>query len=108
MNQMTIRRAAFIAAVLLFMPATFSSARPDNQGIARLIYVMAQKANNANEEALQGAAKQRALVRQQKDARQRARETEVLRQLEENAGRWADVVDRLKAAEKYLRDNPCK
>jgi hypothetical protein len=92
---------------LLFV--TPSDLRPSqSNGITRLITVTMVKAADANDQALRAAETQRALVKRQKTARDQARETAVLRKLEANASRTAEVLENVKAIQKYFQANPCK
>jgi hypothetical protein len=65
-KRVQISLAAF-ATVGMVAIATPAAAAAD--GIARLIAVTQMKANNANDEALEGANKQRRLIREQKSLR---------------------------------------
>lgn len=86
-----------------------SDLRPSQKhGIDRLIMVTQMKAADANDQAIRAAETQRGLVKQQKNARDEARETAVLRRLEANAGRTAEVLANVKAIQAYLQANPCK
>ena len=77
-------------------------------GISRLVSVAQLKASNANDEAQEGATKQRELVRQQKEVRSRDRETEVLRQLEANAKHTADILKTIRLLEAEVKKTDCK
>jgi len=104
------RRIILLASVgvLLVVPSDLRSSGVGDYGINRLILVCELNAANANDEALQGFKRQRDLVKQQQTERDRARETAVLRQLEANASRTAEVLKSVKAIQQYLQKNPCK
>lgn len=111
MNLRNARAIVVFTAVSLLMafgPLNSGSSESGNTGINQLIAVAIKKAQSANEEALKGADKQRDLVKKQRSVRDRARETAVLRQLEANASRTAEVLESLKAIDANLRMNPCK
>jgi len=77
-------------------------------GISYLVAVTQLKAQNANDEALQGATKQRELVKQMQTARERAREKAVLLQLEANARRNAEILASVKLLATELKRLDCK
>src|SRR5258708_24050929 len=109
--QLQIARCIVLLAaisVLMVAPSNSGSSQSGNNGIDRLSAVAMLKAGSANDEALRGAEKQRDLVKQQKTERDKARETAVLRQLEANATRTAEVLQSVKAIDKHFRANPCK
>ena len=110
MQRQIARCIVLLAAISVLMVAASNSgsSQSGNNGIDRLVAVAMLKAEGANDEALRGAEKQRDLVKQQKTERDKARETAVLRQLEANASRTAEVLASVKAIDKHFRANPCK
>ena len=106
MHPRILGRGVVIVAVLLFAPSTLPSAQ--NSGITRLIAVSVLKAENANDEAMRGAAEQKDLVKRQKTERDRARESAVLKQLEANARRTTEALQSIKTVNDYLKAHPCK
>ena len=77
-------------------------------GISYLVHVTQMKAQNANDEALRGAEKQRELVKQMKATRESAREKAVLLQLEANARRNAEILGSVKLLATELKKLDCK
>ena len=87
-------------------------------GIKQLVVVTLLKAQAANDEASQGAEKQRHLVSPQQrlrakqqtleTPRERAREKAVLQQLEANARRNAEVLESVKLLATELKKLDCK
>ena len=114
----TISAGLMIMMVLLLGP--ISGSKGQSSGIERLIAVTQLKAQTASDEALEGAENQRKLVKQQEllrspasespkriagpvtsesgrlTARELAREKAVLKQLEANARRSAEVLESVK------------
>lgn len=77
-------------------------------GISYLVSVTQLKAQNANDEALQGASKQRRLVKQMENNREKAREQTVLLQLEANARRNGEILASVKLLATELKKLDCK
>ena len=77
-------------------------------GINYLVTVTQMKAQNANDEALQGAEKQRKLVKQMESTRERTREKAVLLQLEANARQNGEILASVKLLATELKKLDCK
>ncbi len=77
-------------------------------GIKYLVAVTQMKAQAANDQALQGAEKQRHLVAKQQTLRERAREKTVLQQLDANARRNAEILESVKLLATELKKLDCK
>ena len=112
-------------AILVLVPSTLSSESKSLandigapvstfaglKGIDYLVHVTQMKAQHANDEALQGAEKQRNLVKQQTPqttTRERAREKTVLQQLDANARRNAEILESVKLLATELKKLDCK
>ncbi len=82
-----------------------------SDAIKLLASVSQMKAQAANDEAMQGAEKQRQLVAKQQKLwtpQERAREKAVLQQLEANAKRNAEVMESVKLLATELKKLDCK
>jgi len=77
-------------------------------GINYLVHVTQMKAQTANDEALQGASKQRELVKQMESTREKTREKAVLLQLEANVRRNAEILGSVKLLATELKKLDCK
>ncbi len=95
------------AALLL----CFSAAEPAHSasnGINALIAATQLKVNQANEEALDGANKQRAALKAQKSARNRKQIKQLLKLNEKHAKNYAKISRQLREVQARLKKTNCK
>jgi len=96
-----VTQLCLILAVLLFIPWTTRSSSSDQQ-LRKLLSVATQKAEAANNEAATAVAKQRELVKKQKNEQDRLRESERLRVLEEMEQQAGSTLTSINAINRYL------
>ncbi len=124
--------AAGLVIMMALLLVSMSESKGQSSGIERLIAVTQLKAQTANDQALEGAEDQRKLVKQQEllrsrsetgalaaddnkqqppgrlTARELAREKAMLKQLEANARRSAEVLESVKRLTAELARQPCR
>lgn len=109
-------RVHMSAAISVIMASLGLAAPAGAQGIERIITVTQQQAENADPETLQGADRQRDLIRQQREAREAQRQKEALRaapgtQIDRSAAAKAtptcDVTSLQRTRSRTRRENGC-
>lgn len=107
MNRMSHALAVGGATLLLCFSAT-QPAHSASNGINALVAVAQLKANQANEEALDAAGKQRAAVKAAKDPGNRARLQQLVTLNEKHAKNYAKLSAQLKEIRARLEKSNCK
>ncbi len=106
----SLRNALVVGgASFLFCMGAPSTAKSGSNGINALILVTQTKAQQANEEALKAAEKQRKELKEQKGSRaQRDRLRELIKLNKKHARNYAAISKRLKAAQAKLKKANCE
>jgi hypothetical protein len=101
-------RLVWPAVVLVLGLSAPWTASSSNNGIMALMAVVQQKVQQANQEALSAASRQRSLVQRQKDGRERALLDEQARQSEAYARQFEALSKDLKEIQRRLKEAGCE